>query len=919
METHLIVLWEKARSQEAKILADIKEKLEIVATGLLSWPGDAERCFGEFYGANLLEAKGKVIECGEGAFRYVIVRDAKPVYAYEDTSRGLEKVNSNLFALKNLYRSWTGGGHKVHTTNTYEEFRRDIKLLTNHAAEEWENGRPEGEIVVLPGHGGWKSLRELFAFLDSLMPYVVLRNAETLPDGFDPSLHGDIDLLVPDAVQCASILGARKVFPEDYRVHYEVEVAGKPVRFDFRYVGDDYYDRSWEEKMLSDRRRVNGVNLLAPEDAFYALVYHALYQKKTIAVDYHAKAAALAEAAGIGGCDFDDWQLKLEEFLAKRGYETLRCVDKTVLFNEDNVYWRKVADKISRCGPFTELRPYRVESVCAQTLLENRFFRGKFDGEPCFVKYSPIAGNFAREEWRVPKKLIENGFGFAAKPLYWHKLTGGGSIVAMEFVEGETLERMLLRGAIDEKTSDRLADEIVALAEELKKSGFVHRDVRPSNLVIQKDGSIKLIDFQFAVGLCDEEPLHRDPVFANSLTSLFTLYALGEDYAFARAQWNDAYSCRKCLDLLAQTPRVREAKARLEPLAQHPDRTGLGSERLREHYLRRLNRLSRHRLLAKFGIRKRRYKEKDASDYHLIRKLLSCWPKTLESSKMPSSAPAAEPPLVSVIVPCYNQGMYLKECLDSVFAQDYPAIEVVVVDDGSTNPQSLKALDAISDPRVTIIRKRNEGVAIARNTAIASSRGKYLLPIDADDKIGPGFVSKAVAILEKDAEVGVVGCETARFGAESGPFPLPAFDPKLMLMANVVVCTAVYRRADWDLVGGYRANMVYGWEDWDFWLSLIELKRKFVRLPQALFFYRSHGVTRNDAMKPGSEKAMAMLRQLVENHAELYARHPTYRAFLLENRRSRRHLAAKWLAKRLRWMLPAKWQSALDFRIWKIA
>lgn len=276
-------------------------------------------------------------------------------------------------------------------------------------------------------------------------------------------------------------------------------------------------------------------------------------------------------------------------------------------------------------------------------------------------------------------------------------------------------------------------------------------------------------------------------------------------------------------------------------------------------------------------------------------------------------------PLVSVIVPCYNQGIYLQECLDSVFANGYSEYEVIVVDDGSPDLESQRALDAIVDPRVTIIRKKNEGVSIARNTAIAASRGKYILPLDADDKIGPGFIAKAVAILEKDAKVGVVSCEIARFGAETGPVKLTEFNPKFMLMGNCVVCTAVYRRADWERVGGYRANMVYGWEDWDFWLSFIELKRKFVRLPETMFFYRAHGVTRNSAMTHDSEKGKAMLRQLVANHAELYARHPTYRTFLLEGRRSRRHFVAKWFAKRLKAFLPRKYRAAIDLRVWQIA
>lgn len=276
-------------------------------------------------------------------------------------------------------------------------------------------------------------------------------------------------------------------------------------------------------------------------------------------------------------------------------------------------------------------------------------------------------------------------------------------------------------------------------------------------------------------------------------------------------------------------------------------------------------------------------------------------------------------PLVDVIVPCYNQGCYLQECLESVFANDYPEIEVIIVDDGSTDPESQKAMEAISDPRVKVIRKKNEGVAIARNTAIAAGRGKYILPLDADDKIGSGFIAKAVAILEKDAKVGVVSCDTVRFGTETGPLKLPPYSPKTMLIGSAVPNTAFYRRTDWERIGGYRANMVHGAEDWDFWLSFVELKRKFVRIPEPLYFYRFHGVSRNSAMMPGSEKANAMFRQMVANHAELYARHPAYRALLLEGRRSWRHAVAKWFAKRLKSVLPRKYRAEIDFRVFLIA
>lgn len=628
-ELHLIVLWQTARIAEEKILADIKTKLEIVATGILSWPGDAEPCFGEFYGANLPEAKGKVMECGEGAFRYVVVRDNNPVYDYEDTSRGLERVNKNLFALKNLYRAWTGGGHKVHTTNSPEEFCRDIKLLTNHAAEEWEKGLPEGELKVLPGHDGWASLRELFAFLDQLIPYVVLRNAEMLPDGFDPSVHGDIDLLVPDAVQCASLLGAKKVFPEPHRVHYEVMVAGEPVRFDFRYIGDDYYCRGWEEAMLRNRRNVNGVNLLSPEDAFYALVYHALYQKKAIAVDYHEKAAAMAKDAGIEGENYDAWLLELEKFLKRNGYEVTKCVDETVLFNEENVHWRKLAAEIEACGPFSEVVPYCLDSIQPYNVLRSRFFRGKYEGEPCFIKYYPTIGNYAREEWRIPQKLLESGCDLVAKPLFWHKLRSGGSIIATEFIEGSSLHSLLSEGKLDKGVADNIATQIGKLATDLRASGIVHRDIRPQNLFVDKNGKLKLIDFQFAIPAGGEELIYNELALGHHYLPTRILMALGEEYALGVGRWNDDYSLLKCLENFPKTEKVAELKAELSTHAAMPKHCGLGPKKELKRLKKRLRKLKFKRLLAKCGINKRKYKKFYREDLELVESIVFAWEAAL--------------------------------------------------------------------------------------------------------------------------------------------------------------------------------------------------------------------------------------------------------------------------------------------------
>ena len=600
-EIHLIVLWELAREQESRILADIRDRLELVHTDVLRWPSDPAACYGRFYGASLADVQCKVRTCGGGPFRIVIVRDQDPVYGLRETSRGLERVNVRLFDLKMRYRSWTGGGHKVHTTNSAAEARHDVLLLTGHPAEDWARGCPKGPLTVMSGQVGWPSLRALFDFLGRVMPYVVLRNAETLPDGFDPTLHGDVDLLVPDAEACAYLLGARKVFPQPYRVHYEVQVAGRPVRFDFRHVGDGYYDGVWERGMLERRVERNGIFVLAPEDAFFALLYHALYQKPEIAGDYPAKLAALAEAAGVPEGDLDDWLPRLETFLERNGYGRPVPQDKSVFWNARLVEWKVLADEVAALSGVTDLRPFRVIELRAWASLGTFFFSGRFEGRPCFVKYSPVARSLTAAEWRQPQLARQQDEAVFVQPLLWHVTKDGGAFVVQEMVDGRPMSALLRTGdAVLADKGETVVSDLVRIAEALDRAGIVHRDIRPANLLVGEDGHVTLIDFQFAIARTarfDDDYVQRNPRIA---------YVLGEDYALAHGQWNDAHAICKVLAQLPSSEERDAALARLRPLSLNPTRVACCSRRMMKRMRRRLARLRRRKLAAFFSRRLRR-------------------------------------------------------------------------------------------------------------------------------------------------------------------------------------------------------------------------------------------------------------------------------------------------------------------------
>lgn len=237
-------------------------------------------------------------------------------------------------------------------------------------------------------------------------------------------------------------------------------------------------------------------------------------------------------------------------------------------------------------------------------------------------------------------------------------------------------------------------------------------------------------------------------------------------------------------------------------------------------------------------------------------------------------------PTVSVVVPCFNQGQFLDQAVQSVLDQGYRDFEIIVVDDGSTEPQSLRILENYERPQTRVLRTENRGLPLARNEGIRQATGKYILPLDADDKIHPAYLERAVRLLEANDNLGIVYPKVEFFGELQGVWELPP--PRLpeILLGNVMVCSSFFRRADWQSVGGYNPNMKYGYEDLDLWLSIIALGREVATIPEVMFYYRRrlhHAAPHSSGDAPGSrEKMLYTFTQLVRNHPGLYRENVEY-------------------------------------------
>ena len=225
-------------------------------------------------------------------------------------------------------------------------------------------------------------------------------------------------------------------------------------------------------------------------------------------------------------------------------------------------------------------------------------------------------------------------------------------------------------------------------------------------------------------------------------------------------------------------------------------------------------------------------------------------------------------PKVSVIIPCYNHGKYLDEAVESILVQTFQDFEIIIVNDGSTDESTILKLENYKRAKTRVIHTVNQGLSMARNNGIREATGVFILPLDADDKVAPGYLEKAVSIMETSPKTGIVYSFADCFGAQQGRWSIPDYSPHGMLLTNLIFCCSLFRKSSWEQSGGYNPNMSKGWEDWDFWLSLIERGCEVYRIPEVLFFYRV--LPESMVRSMDRQTKVQMHQQLICNHPSLF-------------------------------------------------
>lgn len=229
--------------------------------------------------------------------------------------------------------------------------------------------------------------------------------------------------------------------------------------------------------------------------------------------------------------------------------------------------------------------------------------------------------------------------------------------------------------------------------------------------------------------------------------------------------------------------------------------------------------------------------------------------------------------LVTVVIPCYRQAHLLPEAVGSVLAQTLAAWELIIVDDGSPDDTADVAQRLIAgNPgrRIHLLQQPNAGLGRARNAGICAGHAPYILVLDADDTIAPDLLARTIPIFENQPGVGFVYSDVVWFGAEQRINRPGSFDSTRLAINNYITSHSPLRRSAWAAAGGYCGREILdGFEDWDLWLSIVELGWQGAYIPEPLLGYRRHA---RSMLLDARRNDLRLRAKLILRHQQLYAR-----------------------------------------------
>lgn len=257
------------------------------------------------------------------------------------------------------------------------------------------------------------------------------------------------------------------------------------------------------------------------------------------------------------------------------------------------------------------------------------------------------------------------------------------------------------------------------------------------------------------------------------------------------------------------------------------------------------------------------------NDQYLDGRRLSLEPGVLWDE--PAPATGTQRPLVSVVIPCFNCAPYLEQTVDSVLEQTLGGIEVIIVDDGSTDDSvrvARRLIEEHPEASIRLLEQRNSGhPGYTRNAGVLRARGEYVLCLDADDLLTPSFLAMCVATLDAHPEAGFAYADQFFFGASNSWLSVLEYDFHTLTRQNIVGgMAAVFRRSVWEEVGWFDPH--HRFEDWHFFIACGAAGRHGVKAHGTDWCYR----VRDDGrfLTGGAPRDRLNKAQLVARWSDLY-------------------------------------------------
>lgn len=236
---------------------------------------------------------------------------------------------------------------------------------------------------------------------------------------------------------------------------------------------------------------------------------------------------------------------------------------------------------------------------------------------------------------------------------------------------------------------------------------------------------------------------------------------------------------------------------------------------------------------------------------------------------------------VTVVIPCFNHGRFIAECIRSLEGQTHKRWQAIVVDDASTDAETPAQCDAVESERVKVVHlPQNKGRAGARRVGIAMAQSEAVMSLDADDLLEPTHFARTLAALLSDPQCGIVYTDYARFGARKGIMHAGEFDPVRIYVTQYIYAGSLFRKSAYEKTAGYRAELNIGNEDWDLWLSIIEAGYTGTYIREPLYRYRYHPGSWSSQSPQKRAEIIRQSRELLRDfHRQGYERTGTEKRF----------------------------------------